>query len=347
MFVRICLWNHLVLNFCLLGVFKLQIQLAFIISLFIFSIYSWLSSVQSLSCVWLFMTPWTAAHQASLSITNSWSLLKLTSTESVMSFNHLILCCPLLLLPSLFPRIRVFSSELALCIKRPKYWSCSFSISTSNKYSGLISFRIDWFVILAIQRTLMSLLQHQFKSINSLALSFRYSPTLTSIHDYWENHSFNCMDLCLQSNVSTFNMLSRLSDFLPRSKHIFISWMQSPSAVILEPPKRMSVSVFIVSPSICHEVMGPDAMIFVFWMLSFKPAFSLSSFTFIKRFFSYSSLSAIRVVTSAYLKLLIFLLETLILAFVTVSLEFRMMYSAYKLNKEGNNIQPLHTPFPI
>ena len=153
-------------------------------------------------------------------------------------------------------------------------------ISPSNEYLGLIFFRMDWLDLLAVQGTLKSLLQHQFKSINSLAISFLYSPTLTSIHDYWENHSFNCMDLCLQSNVSTFNMLSRLSDFLPRSKHIFISWMQSPSAVILEPPKIMSVTVFIVSPSICHEVMGPDAMFFVFWMLSFKPAFSLSSFTF-------------------------------------------------------------------
>ena len=116
--------------------------------------------VQSLSCVRLFATPWTAACQASLSFTISQSLLKLTSTESVMPSNCLILCCPLLLLPSLFPSIRVFSNELAPCIRWPKYWSFSFSISPSSEYSGLISFRMDWLDLLAVQRTLKSLLQH-------------------------------------------------------------------------------------------------------------------------------------------------------------------------------------------
>ena len=118
------------------------------------------SSVQLLSHVRLFATPWTAAHQASLSIIDSWSLLKLMSIESVMPSNHLILCCPLLLPPSLFPSIRVFSSESVLCIRWPKYWSFSFSISPSNEYSGLISFRIDWLDLLAVQGTLKSLLQH-------------------------------------------------------------------------------------------------------------------------------------------------------------------------------------------
>ena len=118
------------------------------------------SSVQSLSCVQLFATPWTAAHQASLSITNSWRLLKLMSIKSVMPSNHLILCHPLLLLPSIFPNIRVFSNESVLCISWPKYCSFSFSISPSNEYSGLISFRIDWFDLLAVQGTLKSLLQH-------------------------------------------------------------------------------------------------------------------------------------------------------------------------------------------
>ena len=118
-----------------------------------------LSSVQSLSCVQLFATTWTAACQASLSITNSQGLLKLMSVESVMLSNHLILCHPLLLLPSIFPSIRVFSNELALCIKWPKYWSFSFSTSPSNKYSGLISFGIDWFDFLAVQRTLKNILQ--------------------------------------------------------------------------------------------------------------------------------------------------------------------------------------------
>ena len=118
------------------------------------------SSVQLLSHVRLFATPWTAAHQASLSMVNSQSLLKLMSIESVMPSNHLILCHPLLLLPSIFPNIRVFSNESALCIRWPKSWSFSFSISPSNEYSGLISFRIDWFDLLAAQGTLKSLLQH-------------------------------------------------------------------------------------------------------------------------------------------------------------------------------------------
>ena len=112
------------------------------------------SSVQSLSCIWLFVTLWTATRQASLSITNSWSLLKFMSIESVMPSNHLILCCPLLLLPSVLPSIRIFSNESVLCIKWPRYWSISFSISPSNEYSGLISFRIDWLDLLAVQGTL-------------------------------------------------------------------------------------------------------------------------------------------------------------------------------------------------
>ena len=151
-----------------------------------------------------------------------------------------------------------------------------------------------------------------------------------------------------------FNMLSRLIiTFLPRSKHILISWVQSPSAVILEPPQKKSDTVSTVSPSICHEVMGPDAMILVFWMLSFKPALSLSSFSFIKRLFSSSSLSAIRVMSSAYLRLLIFLPTTLIPVCASSSPAFLMMYISHdliymhKLNKQGDNIEPWHTPFLI
>ena len=125
------------------------------------------SLVQSLSRVWLFMTPWTAARQASLSFTIFRSLLKLMSIDSVMPSNHVILCCPLLLLPSIFPSIRVFSSESALCIRWPKYWSFSFSISSSNEYSGLVSFRMDWLDLLAVQGTLKSLLQH-YSSIASI-----------------------------------------------------------------------------------------------------------------------------------------------------------------------------------
>ena len=141
-------------------------------------------------------------------------------------------------------------------------------------------------------------------------------------------------------------MRSRLViTFLPRSKHLLISWLQSPSAVILEPQKIKSDTASTVSPSISHEVMGSDAMILVFWMLSFKPTFSLSSFTFIKRFFTSSSLSAIRVVSSAYVRLLIFLPAILIPACASSSPAFLMMYSAYKLNKQGDNIQPWDTPF--
>ena len=149
------------------------------------------SSVQSLSRVHVSATPRTAAHQASLSITNSWSLPRSMSIESVMPSNHLILCHPLLLLPSIFPRIRVFSNESALRIKWPTYWSFSFSISPSNEHPGLISFRMDWLDLLAVQGTLKSSPIPQFKSISSSALSFLHSPTLTSIHDHWKNHSLD------------------------------------------------------------------------------------------------------------------------------------------------------------
>ena len=147
------------------------------------------SSVQSLSHVQLFATPWTTARQAFLS-TNSQSLLKLMSIESVMLSNHLILCRPLLLPPSIFPSIRVFSNESVLHIRWLKYWSFSFSITPSNEYSGLISFRMDWLDLLAVQVQESSPTPH-FKSINSSVLSFLYSPTLTSIHNYWKNHSFD------------------------------------------------------------------------------------------------------------------------------------------------------------
>ena len=149
-------------------------------------------SVQLLSHVWLFATPWTTAHQASLSITNSYTLLNLMSIMLVMPSSHLILCHPLLLSLSIFTSIGVFSNESALRIRWPKYWSFSFSISPLNEYSGLISFRMDWLDLLAVQGTLKSLLQHRSsKAINYLVLSFLYSPTLISIHDYWKIHSFD------------------------------------------------------------------------------------------------------------------------------------------------------------
>ena len=143
---------------------------------------------------------WTVVHQASLSFIMSQSLLKLTSIESVMLFNHFVLFCPLLLLPSVFPSIRVFSKESALHIRWPKYWS--FSISPFNEYSELISFRTDWLDLLAVQATQESSPTPQFKSMNSSALSLLSGPGLTSIHDYWKNHSFDCMDFCQQSDVS-------------------------------------------------------------------------------------------------------------------------------------------------
>ena len=142
------------------------------------------------------MTPGTAARQASLSITNSWSLLKLMSIESVMPSNHLILCCLLILLPSVFPNIRVFSIESVLHIRWPKYWSFSFTISPSNEYSGPISFRINWLDLLNVQGILKTLPTPQFKTINSSVLSFFYGPALPSIQDYWKNQSYNSTDLC-------------------------------------------------------------------------------------------------------------------------------------------------------
>ena len=147
------------------------------------------SSVQSLSRVWLFAAPWTAAHQASLSFTISRSLLKLMSTETVMPSNHLILCHPLLL-PSVFPRIRVFLNEWVLHIRWLKYWSFSFSISPSDEYLGLIFIRVDWLDLLAVHGTLKSLLQHHSSKASALSL------TLIFIYDYWKNHSFDQTDLC-------------------------------------------------------------------------------------------------------------------------------------------------------
>ena len=188
------------------------------------------SSVQLLSRVWLFATPWTVANQASLSINNFRSLLKLMSIESVMPSNHLILCHPLLLLPSIFPSIRVFSNESVLRIRWPKYWSFSFNISPSIEYSGLISF--PW------EDSQESSPTPQFKSISSLALSCLYSPTLTSIHDYRKTIALTRQNFVGKVISLLFNMLSRLViAFLPRSKHLLIS----PSAVILEPKKIKSL----------------------------------------------------------------------------------------------------------
>ena len=204
--------------------------------------------------------------QASLSITNSRSSTKLMSIESVMPSSHLILCCPLLLLPPILPSIRVFSNESALHMRRPKYWSFSLSISPSNEHPRLVSFRMDWLDLLAIQGTLKSLLQHH----SSKASIFRHSAffTVQLSHPYMTTGK--TIALTRQTIVGKvisllFNMLSRLViTFLLRSKRLLISWLQSPSVVILEPQKIKSASFSTVSPSICYEVMGPHAMILVF-----------------------------------------------------------------------------------
>ena len=201
------------------------------------------SSVQSLSRVWLFLTPWPAACQASLSITNSWSLLKPMFIRSVIPSNHLILCHPFLLLSSIFLNIMVFSNESILLIRWPKYWSFSFSISPSSEYSGLISFQIsfhvDWLDLLAVQGTLKSLLQHHSSKASVLQCSALFIVQLS--HPYMTTGKATA--LTRQTFVGKvmsllFNMLSRLViTFLPRNKHLLISWLQSPSAVILQPKK--------------------------------------------------------------------------------------------------------------
>ena len=184
-------------------------------------------------------TPWTAAHQASLSITSSWSLLKLMSIELVMSSNHLILCRPLLFLPSVFLSIRIFSSESVLRIRWPKYWSFSFNISPSNDSSGLISFRMDWLILLAVQGTLKSLLQHCSSKASILWCAAFFMVQLS--HPYMTiGKTIALTRWTFVGKVISllFNMMSKLIiTFLLRSKHLLISWLQSPSAVILEPPK--------------------------------------------------------------------------------------------------------------
>ena len=197
-----------------------------------------ITSLQSLSHVRFFATPWTAGRQASLSITNSRSLLRLMSVESVMPSNHLILCRPLLL-PPFPPSIRVFSNESSLLMRWPKYWSFSFSISPSSEHPGLIPFRMDWLDLLAVQGTLKSLFQHHSSKASILQHSAFFAVQLS--HPYMITGK--AIALTRRTFVGKvmslfFNMLSRLvKTFLSRSKHLLISWLQSPSAVILEPPK--------------------------------------------------------------------------------------------------------------
>ena len=187
------------------------------------------------------------------------------SIESVMPSNHLILCCPLLL-HSIFPSISVFSNESALCFRWPKDWNFSFNISPSNEYSGLISFRVDWLDLLSVQRTLKSLPQHHSSKASIFQCSAFFTVQIS--HPYMTTgKTIALIRWTFVGKVMSlfFNMLKGLViSFLPRSKSFLISWLHSPSAVILEPPKINSVIDSIVSPSICHEVMELDAMIFIF-----------------------------------------------------------------------------------
>ena len=191
-----------------------------------------------------------------------------------MPSNHLILCHPLLLLPSLFSSIKVFSNELVLWIRWPKCWS--FSISPSNKYSGLVSFRMDWFDLLAVQETLKSLLQHHSSKASILRCSAFFMVQLS--------HLYMIIGNTIAMTIWSFTLSAKwclcflirclgLLQLFFQGANLIISWMQSPFAVILEPNTIKSVTVSIVSSSICHEVMGPDAAILFFWMLSFNPTF--------------------------------------------------------------------------
>ena len=195
------------------------------------------------------------------------------SIESVMPFNHLMLCCSLLLLPSIFPSINLFQwVGFFTSGGQSTGASASLSVLPVNTQGW---FPLGWTGSPCSPRDSQESSPAQFQSISSLAVTLPYGLILKSVHDYWKNHSSDCMDLCWQSNVSVSNLLSRfVIAFLPRSKGLLILWLQSPSTAILEPKKIKFVTVSTFSPSICHEMIGLDGMIFVFWMLSFKPGFS-------------------------------------------------------------------------
>ena len=193
---------------------------------------------------------------------------------------HLILCCPPLLPPSNFPSIRVFSNELVLHIRWPKYWSFSFNISLSNEHPGPISFKMDWLDLLAVQGILKSLLQYHSSKASVLQCSAFFRGQLSHPYITGKNIALTRQTFVGKVMSLLYSMLSRLViAFFPRRKRLLNSWLQSPSAVIWGTPKINSSTDYTVSLSICHEVIGPVAMILVFWMLSFKPTFSLSSFT--------------------------------------------------------------------
>ena len=251
--------------------------------------------VQSLSCVLLF-DPMDCSTAGSSVLHYLLDLLTCMFIESVILSNHLIVCHSVLLLPSIIPRIRVFSKESALRIKWWKHWSFSFSISPSNEYLGFISFRIDWFDLLAVQGTLKSLIQHH----DSKASILQCSAFMVQLsHPYMTAGKTTALTIwTFVSKVMSldFNMPPRLViAFLPRSKYLLISWLQLLPAVILEPKKIKSVTPSTFSSSVYHKVMGPDAMIFLFWMLSLN-SFSTLPFYPHQEAFSFSSISDVSVV---------------------------------------------------
>ena len=303
--------------------------------------------VQSLSHVWLFVTPRTVACQPSLSFTISWSLLRFRFIDSVMLYNQshpLLPSSPFALKSSpasgSFPMNRLLASggQSTGASASASFFPMNIQGWFPLELPGVISLQSRGLSrVLQNHSSKASILWHS--AFFMVQLSHRYMTTERTIALTIWTFVGKVMSLL-------FNMLSRFSHgFLPRSKCLLISRLQLPSAVILEPKKIKSVTSSTSPPSVCHEVMGPDAMFFVFWLLSSKPAFSLSSFTLIKTFFSSSLLSAIRVVSPAYLRMLIFLLEILFLACDSSSLAFHTIYSTYKLNKQGDNIQPCHTPY--
>ena len=230
--------------------------------------------VHLLSCAGLFVTPWTATHQVPLYSTTSWSLLKYMFIESVMISNYLILCCPHLLLIPVLPRITVFSNGFSYQMAK---------ILEYQHQSFQWIFRVTFFLVWMVgspcspRDSQDSSPPPQFRSISSLALSFLYSATLISVYDYWQTIVLTMWTFVGKLTSLLFNRLSRfVRAFLPRRRCLLISWLLSPSAVLLEFKKRKSVTASTFSPFICHEVMRPGAIIFIFWMMSFKPAFSLS-----------------------------------------------------------------------
>ena len=261
------------------------------------------------------MTPWTVAQQAALWFSISQSLLKLMSIESVMLANHLIFCLPLLPYLQLFPETGSFPMSWLFASGSQSFGASASALALPISIQGWLPLGLTGLISWKPRDSQESCPAPQFESISSFLNQF-FSLLYGLSHPYiWlshstteENHLFNYMDFVIKVMSLLFNMLFRfVIAFLPRRRHLLLSWLQSPSTVILEPKKIKSVSVSIVPPPVCHEVIGLDAMILVFWILSFKPTFSLSSFTFIKRLFSSSLLSATRVVSFAYLRLLIFL----------------------------------------